>query len=89
MLQRRYGSDPIVVVTCNKTPVRIFLASLKSNSNNNVSMWSLLSFPLPESAVAGTIVTHVEQACLPVCLLDGALTCWCNTRGDVGAVLHN
>jgi hypothetical protein len=34
---RRYGSDHIVVVTCNKTPVRIvFLASLKSNSNNNV-----------------------------------------------------
>lgn len=33
---RRYGSDHIVVVTCNKTPVRIFCASLKSNSNSNV-----------------------------------------------------
>lgn len=32
----RYGSDHIVVVTCDKTLVRIFLASLKSNSNNNV-----------------------------------------------------
>jgi hypothetical protein len=69
---RCYSNDHKIVVACNERCARIFLASLNNYFKNHVVGPAVSIAGV--SVVAGTIVTQVEQACLAVRLLDGALT---------------
>jgi hypothetical protein len=72
---------------CNKMPAACILrASLKSDSNKMVIPVIGVS---RVSVIDGTISCTLQTGMSSVHPLDGALTCYCGIRADVGTGLHD